>query len=78
MVERSGNPDKHKIVVVFQIGSLSLLICINKMAAVQNGFCHISTIVHTPHAPLHPRNVLDIFYFVPGTYLNMKSGYHHH
>ena len=27
---------------------------LNKMAAVQNGFCHISTIVHTPHAPLPP------------------------
>ena len=48
------------------------------MAAVQNGFCHISTIVHTPRAPPPPRNVSDLFYFVPGTCLNMKSGFHHH
>ena len=28
--------------------------------------------------PCTPRNVRDLFYFVPGTCPNMKSGCHHH
>ena len=35
---------------------------------------------HSPYPLMHPspRNVWDIFYFVHGTCLNMRSGYHHH
>ena len=62
------------------IKTISVAICLrySDMMTGLNGVCHISTIVHTPRAFHPPRNVSDLFYFVPGTYLNMKSGCHHH
>ena len=51
----------------------------------QNGRRPKRVLPYIDHNPYHvctppppPRNVSDLFYFVPGTCLNMKSGCHHH